>query len=155
MVMWQFPPPPPLPIKKKHARETCLKKKPASSGTKKKNSWRARKKNHADKWAEKNSCTEKFSFPPLPLPVISNDPPLCKTFFKKIVGVRQVGYPFDAILGQQQTYALAPADQKRGWLVMLSALHVALFKYNFFHGWPSLINSSYCLSVEVSPWSEY
>jgi len=30
------------------------------------------------------------------------------------------------ILGQQQTNALAPADQKRGWLVMLSPLHVAL-----------------------------
>lgn len=30
------------------------------------------------------------------------------------------------ILGQQQTNALAPADQKRGWLVMLSPLLVAL-----------------------------
>ena len=58
---------------------------------------------------------------------------------KMHVGVRQVGYPFDVllklsnrtgwaclILGQQQTNALAPADQKRGWLVMLSPLHVAL-----------------------------
>ena len=30
------------------------------------------------------------------------------------------------ILGQQQTNALAPADQKRGWLVMLSPLLAAL-----------------------------
>ena len=58
---------------------------------------------------------------------------------KMHVAVRQVGYPFDVLLklsnrtgwlplslGQQQTNALAPADQKRGWLVMLSPLLVAL-----------------------------
>ena len=58
---------------------------------------------------------------------------------KMHVEFRQVGYPFDVlrklsdrtgwlplILGQQQTNALAPADQKRGWIVMLSPLLVAL-----------------------------